>query len=295
MYASLMPDLVGVFADPMTHLDLAARHGFAGLDMRLEQVEDFVGACSPERMREAMVERGVRPGYCSFVRSPLVMAGDDEAWLADLEKLPTQAEAARTMGYERVGVVVLPFHANLSFDACFDLHVERLKQVVPVLSDHGLRLGLEYVSPITRRAGQGEVFIHDLKGMMELVDATNAEIQGGNLGGGVGLMLDTFHWACAGETLDDLRQLRGEQVVVLHVNDVLASRAMAEQTAFERMLPGANTTSSAIELAGFMGVMREIGYDGPVTCEPMVAGMKEMDDDEVVGMARRAMRGACGV
>ena len=42
-------------------------------------------------------------------------------------------------------------------------------------------------------------------------------------------------------------------------------RPIDEQTVSERLLPG---ESGVIDLAGFFGALRAIGYDGPVTCEP---------------------------
>jgi sugar phosphate isomerase/epimerase len=34
-----------------------------------------------------------------------------------------------------------------------------------------------------------------------------------------GLLLDCWHWYTSGATLDDLAQVRGAQVIYVHVND----------------------------------------------------------------------------
>ena len=97
----------------------------------------------------------------------------------------------------------------------------------------------------------------------------------------VGLLLDSFHWHCAGETVADLEGLTDKQVVAVHVNDAPPVPRGA-QVVGERALPGA---TGVIDIAGFIGALERIGYDGPVTCEPMagaIAALSAGDDDAVL-------------
>jgi sugar phosphate isomerase/epimerase len=54
-------------------------------------------------------------------------------------------------------------------------------------------------------------------------------------------------------------------VVAVHVNDAPAGIARHEQIDNQRALP---TETGVIDLVGFMGKLKAIGYDGPVTAEP---------------------------
>ncbi|MBC8134401.1 MAG: sugar phosphate isomerase/epimerase, partial [Fibrella sp.] len=116
-------------------------------------------------------------------------------------------------------------------------------------------------------------FVHDLAGMLRLCDALDSPH--------AGLLLDSFHWHCAGETVADLERLTPARVVVVHVNDAPPIPREA-QVVGERALPGA---TGVVDIAGFMGALKTIGYAGPVTCEPMasaIAALGASGDDEVL-------------
>jgi len=255
MFSSFMADLIGIACSPSQSVKLAKEHGFAGVDLRIGRDAGIIEAHGVERLADEIRAAGLKAGYCSL--QPQKMPVDDVAWRQAMADLPRLAGIAERLGYTRTSTVMLPFHESLGFDAAFDEHVTRLKQAMPILRDHGLRLGIEYVSPVTRRAGQANIFIHDLAGTLDLLNAVDEE--------GLGLMLDTFHWHCAGESRADIARLRNEQVVVVHVNDAIADRGIDQQVVTERELPG---DSGVIDLNGFMQGLRDINYDGPITAEP---------------------------
>jgi sugar phosphate isomerase/epimerase len=176
--------------------------------------------------------------------------------------------------------VLLPFHETWPFGQALDEHVRRFGEMLPILADHGLSLGLEYVSPLSRRAPYAHHFVHDLKGTLQLMEAVDAN--------NLGLLLDSLHWHCAGETKYQLMQLQPEQVVLVHINDAL-DRPLEEQVVGERTLPA---TTGVIHITAFMDALRHIGYDGPVTCEPMsnaIEALKSNNEDENTSAVTRAM------
>jgi sugar phosphate isomerase/epimerase len=276
MYKSLMPSLIGIEADLGRSIELAQHHGYEGVDARMNSVADLIEEQSLDWLRDEFEKASVRPGYCSVL--PGRVSVDESEWQQGVDQLPSLAKLAQALGYSRAVTVVLPFHEMLTFDENFDLHVKRLKQVAPILADHGISLGLEYVSPKTRRAGYEHPFIYDMKGMLKLCEATGAQ--------NIGLLLDSFHWYCAGESTTDITRLKQEQVVVVHANDAIAERSIEEQVAFERDLPGA---SGVIDLAGFFKALQHINYDGPVTCEPMNKVLNNMEDDEAAALVSEAL------
>ncbi len=282
MFASLMTDLIGVDCEPMASVGLARDYGFDGVDFRINRWADAIEQSGVRPLNDAMDDAGLARGYCSLL--PKNMGVDDEAWADGIAALPRLAKLAQQLGFVRTSTVVLPFHKTMAMDAAMEQHVSRVSQAMKILRDFGLRLGLEYVSPRTRRAGQPYEFVHRMDQMLAMVDAC---------GDGVGLMLDSFHWHCAGETVTDLKRLCAEQVVVVHVNDALAGIDMDEQVVTSRELPG---VSGVIDLAGFVGSLRAIGYDGPMTAEPTHARWKNSDATErsrrhAVEQTSRAMRG----
>ena len=69
----------------------------------------------------------------------------------------------------------------------------------------------------------------------------------------IGLILDTYHWYTAGETVEDLAGLAATDIVSVDINDARADRARDEQMDLDRRLPYA---TGVIDLDGFMGAVR---------------------------------------
>lgn len=276
MFKSLMADMIGIDVDPLGAIDLARRYGFSGVDLRLDKQEQRIREIGAERLRRAIEDAGLRPGYCSIL--PGKVSCDEKTWQDGIARAPALAKLAEQLGYTRTATVVLPFDDELAFDSFFGLHVDRINQAVPILADHGLSLALEYVSPATRRAGHKHPFIHDLKGLRKLCRATEYT--------NVGLLLDSFHWHCAGETVADIEALSEDEVVVVHVNDLIAKRAIEKQVVNERALP---CETGLIDLAGFIGALDKIGYDGPITSEPTNPKWSDTDPDKAAAALAGSM------
>lgn len=255
MYPSLMPDLIGIDLPPDQSIRLAAQHGFTGIDLRLLRHLDWLEDHGPEALVELMARSGVRPGYASMLTRTLSAPAHE--WDDMIGQLPRICRVAQQLGYTRAGVVVLPFQDRLDFPANRKQHLDRLAQVAPRMADHGIRVGLEYVSPESRRADATFTFVHNLGMMRELIAEANRP--------NVGLMLDSFHWHAAQESVDDLRQLDAQQIVVVHVNDAPRGVPLPQLNIRERELPG---QTGVIDLPGFVHALADVGYDGPVTSEP---------------------------
>ena len=134
-------------------------------------------------------------------------------------------------------------------------------------------------APLTRRAAYEHHFIHDLRGALELIAAAKAP--------NLGLLLDSFHWFCAGESAADIAQLRPAHIVAVHLNDAVKHRPRDEQVAFERELPG---DSGEIDLAAFVEALNSTGYLGPLTCEPMSAALNALDGQEAAARTFAALQ-----
>ena len=281
MFISLMADLIGIDAEPHRVIELARRHGYKGVDLRLDRLDTYFTRHDPDDLRAMMRDATLCPGYCSIL--PGKIAVDEQAWAQGIEQLPRLARLAEQLGYRRTYSVILPFHETLDYEANFDQHVRRMQQILPILDDHGIRVALEYVSPVTRRRGQPHEFLHDMDGLLTLCEAIGSPH--------VGLLLDSFHWHCAGETDRDITRLLGERVVVVHTNDLIAGRSVDEQVVTERALPG---ETGVIDLSAFYEVLREIDYDGPITSEPTHPKWKSADDEDAARQNAQAMRASMG-
>jgi sugar phosphate isomerase/epimerase len=208
MYKSLSLAMLSQPGDLSEAAQLAAK-GFDGLDASVAELAEYEAANGKGAARNLFDAHGVRPGVASGLL-PGVTGVDEAEWQAALEALPEMAALAAAAGYTRTSIVMLPFH-NTPYEECFAMHVQRLREACGVLIKAGMRLGVEYVSQETRRAGNPHTFIYTIKDTMDLFDAVDAP--------NLGLLLDSFHWYCADESLGDIQALGVDRIVVVHLAD----------------------------------------------------------------------------
>lgn len=277
MYKSLMPDLLKINSTPLETIAFAKKHGFDAVEFRMRHEDSSVNQSNAKEIKQAMQDAGVKAGGCNLLTG--VVSAPQNDWDDGIKTLGQRAEIAAELGFTRNMIVILPFHETLTFEQCWDLHVSRMQEADAILSQFGIRIAMEYISPYTRRASFEMKFIYDMKNTLKLLAEINRPC--------VGLMLDSMHWFCASESVADITALTNEQVVAVHVNDAIANRPVDEQSAFERDLPG---ETGVIDLEGFHEGLRAINYDGPVTCEPLhPTQWTDRDPDELLSKLSECM------
>jgi len=268
MFKSLSPGPIGVEGTTEELAALAEKHGFQGLSLNAAEAADQLDAGTLDALRAVYERHGLRPGAMGL---PVDFRRDEGAFQRGLAGLGRLAKAAAAMGCRRCATWILPASDELAFEENFERHRRRLKACAEVLAEHGVDLGLEFVGPRTSRAGKKHEFVYDLAGMLRLCEAIGT--------GTVGLLLDCWHWYCTEGTVDEIRALAARQVVLVHVNDAPAGIPVAEQVDNRRAMPG---ETGVIDIAGFLGALEAIGYDGPVLAEPFSLTVRELPRDEAV-------------
>jgi sugar phosphate isomerase/epimerase len=170
---------------------------------------------------------------------------------------------------------------QLTYRANFGLHADRLREVTKILKDHDIRLGLEYVGTQSLLVKGRYPFLHTLAETRELIAAIGT--------GNVGLVLDTWHWWTANDTVEDLLSLKNEDVVSVDLNDAPTGLEKRDQQDNTRELPAA---TGVIDAAGFVKALVQIGYDGPVRPEPFNKPLNELDNEAACAATIAAMKKA---
>lgn len=259
MYKTLSPGAIGIRNLSLSEsIALAKATGFAGLDFSIQQAAEL-GA---DKARDLFNAAGIQYGAWGM---PVRWQSED--WRADLEQLPRYAALAADMGATRCSTWCPPSSTERAFDDNFAWHLQRFTAISEVLADHGIRFGIEFIGPQSLRPPDRHAFIYTMAGMLELAAAIGT--------GNVGLLLDAWHLYTSGGSLDDLDAISNADIVNVHVNDAPSGLTMAEYIDNDRRLP---CETGVIDLAGFMGKLAALGYDGPVTPEPFSARVNAMDD-----------------
>jgi sugar phosphate isomerase/epimerase len=273
MFPNLSPGAIGIRTGLAESVALAKGHGWAGCDVPIVEAAQLAAEHSVDDVAAIFSQAGVRPGGWGLPlnwREPY----DQDA----LDALSQQAAVGAKLGCTRAYTWLMPGSNERPFRENFAFHVAQLLPVAQVLAEHGCRLGLEFIGPRTMRDSLRYGFIYSSEGMLCLAEA---------IGANVGLLMDCWHWHTAVGSLADIRTLRAEDIVYVHVNDAPEDVAVEAQLDQVRRLPGA---TGVIDIAGFLQVLREIGYDGPITPEPFDKRLAALPADEACKLARDSMR-----
>ncbi|MGO1946201.1 MAG: sugar phosphate isomerase/epimerase family protein [Brachybacterium alimentarium] len=268
MFSNLSAGALGLPLDHTTSIDLAARHGFGGVDPDLGHFRTLGGTAAVAEHAAAVQEKGLEWGMAGL---PVPLDAPAAEFRQALVDLPESLELLRAAGVTRVGTWMRPMHDDLDYLRNWRLHVSRLALVAELLADAGLRIGLEYIGPKTFWSTERYPFIHSLREARELIADSGAT--------NVGIILDSYHWYTAGESAADLAGLTDADIVSVDINDARADRERDEQQDLDRRLP---YDTGVIDLEGFMGAVHAAGYSGPVKVEPFMKSLAEQPVDEVL-------------
>ncbi|MBV9866446.1 MAG: sugar phosphate isomerase/epimerase [Abitibacteriaceae bacterium] len=275
MYKALSPGAIGVKTANLQEAIAAAQTGgFEGVEFSVHEVAGLVEAQGADYVKGLFADAKLKPAGWGL---PTDWRSSEENWRKGLDELPRLAKAAAAIGCPRTMTWILPGSNDRPYEENRRFHIERFTPIAQILADNGCHLGLEFIGPKTLRDSQKYPFVYKMNDMLEM---------GREIGPNVGLLLDCWHWYTSEGNLEELKALRPEQVVYVHVNDAPAGVDINEQVDNVRALPG---ETGVIDIAGFLQALQTIGYDGPVTPEPFKKELNDLPSDaarlEKVGAA----------
>lgn len=274
MYKGLSPWAIGVKPPNLDEaIQAAVTGGFAGVEFNPGEVANLIDSIGLEAVKEKFESAGIRPAGCGL---PVDFRGDEQKWREGLKELPRLAGAAGAIGGGRISTWIMPCSNDRNFDLNRKFHIERFTPIAEILLANKCSLGLEFIGPKTLRDSQRFPFIYTMEAMLDM---------GAAIGTNVGLLLDCWHWHTSCGTVEQLLELKPQQIVYVHVNDAPVGVEMDAHVDNVRGLPG---ETGVIDIGSFLRALTAIGYEGPVTPEPF-KDLSGLPDDE----ARLKLVGGC--
>lgn len=260
-------------------VDLAARHGFDGVDFGIggaKKLADERGG--PEAVRDLFAQRKVAPATFGL---EVEWRKDEETFNSSLAAFKEKLPLAQALGATRC-CTWMPPSVSDELAAWEAQTVRRFRAVARLLGDYGVRFGLEWVGPKHLRVGDGAMgsqpWIYTLDGTLALI----GEIGESN----AGLLVDSYHCYATGIGETELSRLSDDQIVHVHINDARRGVGPDNVKDGDRVLPGAGE----IDLAGFLNGLRAAGYGGFVAAEVLAPEPLGPDPDTAAKSVRDALR-----
>ena len=271
---AFIPGSIGIKADQGRSIELAAKYRFEsvqpfGQQLLNEGVARYVEALKSSNLKWAAARLSVS------------LRGGEDTFSSGLAKLPREAKALNQAGVTRVGTAISSSSDTLNYLENFKLTSRRLREVASVLEDQDLRLGLEYLGTKRLWTARRHAFVHSMKECQQLIGEAGKS--------NVGLVIDSWHWWTARETVDDILKLSNNEIVSADLND--APRGIERELQYDnqRELPA---TTGMIDAKAFLGAFVKIGYDGPIRAEPFNKRLDDMDDEQASETTATAMKKA---
>lgn len=273
---SLNPGIIGVKANLAETLDYAIQYGYEAISPFTQEV---MSNYSDVQLNDILAKMETNKISFGSTNIPVEYRLDQGKFDEDLENLKEFCQTMEKQGATRINTWIISSHNELTYNENMQQHADRLGKCARVMQDHGIRLGLEYLGMRTMLTMNRYPFISSMKEGKELIAAIGEN--------NVGFVLDSFHWYTANDTLEDIRSLKPEDIVVVDLNDARAGFTRETQMDGKRELPLA---TGVINLKDFMQGLIDIGYDGPVRTEPFNQALNDLENEEALKTNMEALK-----
>jgi sugar phosphate isomerase/epimerase len=275
----LSPGLIGVKANFAQTLDYAIQYGYEAIHPSTHEVMKEYSAGQLNEMLARMKAHNLSYGSMNI---PVEYRKDEAKFKEDLKELKAFCQTMEKQKASLINTWIFPSHSELTYNENMRQHAQRLGECAKVMKDHGIRLGLEYLGQRTTMNRSRYPFVSTLKETKELIGAIGQR--------NVGIVLDSFHWYCADDTLDDIRTLKGSDVTHVDLNDAREGFTRLTQVDGKRELPVA---TGVIPVKDFLQGLLDIGFAGPLRTEAFNQALNDMEDEEAlkadIGSVRKAL------
>ena len=159
---------------------------------------------------------------------------------------------------------------------------ERIRILANLLAQSGMKLALEYVGPMDMRRRRRNPFIWNSSQTLDWIDYIDRP--------NVGILLDSFHWFSAGETIQDIRKIPEELLFHVHVNDAPTDdRSLLEDG--KRCYCG----EGVIPLHRFFSALKSKGYQGIAAQEVLTDRIPDETNSALAQKIRRSFFLSAGI
>ena len=236
-------------------IELAANAGFAGIELWINDIYDFIGRGGEVAdVEKALADHGL------FVPSVIAIRqwGDMDGW--EYQLVLDEARRRFALG-ARLGAKYIVATPPLEQEGQDHLP-SRYKDLLNIGREEGILPTFEYISFFKS--------VHKLRDAWRIVQETDDP--------DATLILDAFHNWNSDSTLDDLRQIPAERISHYHIDDAHPDKPALTQKDPDRVMIG----EGQIDLVAEIAVLREIGYEGTVSLELFNEELWAKDPSEVL-------------
>lgn len=275
MFKNLSASALGLSIQQNEMIELALTYGFQGIDLNIHEFAARVKDHGMPYARRLIDSAKIRVGR---FRLPFAIDTDEASFQKELEQLASDAELAGQIGCSLCYTHLEPANNDRPYHENFEFYRRRFADLCKRLEPFGVRLAVGIRASETLRKDKAFQFIHDLDALvmlMSMVGTPNA-----------GILLDLWELYVSGGSIEKVRSLSAKQILAVQIADLPGDQPLDALTEADRLLPGA---TGRIESAASLALLKEKGYDGPVTVTASRKAFQNFRRDDVVKDAGAAL------
>src|SRR5450755_1313125 len=228
-------------ADLATDIRITGQAGYDVIKLRDDKLDQFLAQGSLDDVRQMLREAGVAAWTINAIS--LIGVGGTARTVARCHELSRYAQAI-----ECPWVLGVPGPTGGRTDAqVMSDTVAALREMADAAAEFGVSIAFEFM-------GFPWAAVRDVAGAWAIVQEADRP--------NLGIVVDTAHFYAGGSTLDSIREVDPQRLVVLHINDV-EDVAKPDITDGHRLYPG----EGVVPLQDILGAVRVTGWDGVLSVE----------------------------
>lgn len=206
--------------------------------------------------RSLFEETGLIP---TGFRIPIELGASSAEFQRSFAELRDLIASAHAIGYTMGLTWIMPGSNEILPVDFQPILAGRLQRIGRLLEEFEIQLAVELVAPYAIQQQYRYPIPVTMDYLLHLIAQTEQK--------NIGVVLDNFHFYCAGHTIRDYALLKDPyQIKMVHLSDGVPHRTPQEQQDLDRRLPG---ETGVIDCNALLQHLQQIQYCGPVIPEPL--------------------------
>lgn len=275
MYKNFSAPLLGISGRQSELIELALTYGFKGIDVDMtdmvkrSQRTDFEDASKYLRAADILIG-----GF----NADVPLDADDAVFNTQLAALHPLAETAAKLNATRAFTVLPAGTDRMPIHEYFEFLRNRLEQMGKILAGQQIQLGVGINAAADSAEGKQYEAVRNVESLIALVKSISTK--------NVGFVVDSWHWTVGGGTLEQLKSVEPERVVIVRLADLAAEADQAAAKVSDRVVPA---VSGRIDQVGIVKWLSETGFAGPVLPCSSTAKAKGQTRESIVNKAQEGI------
>jgi len=247
----------------MEKIRIAGQAGYGAIELWHDEIDEYVSeGGTVADLRKAVDEHGLE------VPTTIYLGGwfdtDGPEYDAAIDEAKRRLQIAAELGAPHA--IAAPPRGR----ADYRLGAQHYRQLLEIGEQFGVLPAMEFLGFVEQLNT-----IEDALEVMTLADHPRATT-----------VLDPFHIFRGGGSVESIAKLKTDQIAVCHFNDTVGDPPREQQNDPDRVMPG----DGQFNLARYLGLLREIGYDRWLSLELFREDLWNQDPNEVARIGLEKMR-----